>query len=125
LYIGTESGDCISVELHNVTCDQQHINVLPHSSLERYVHRGPVQALVAAYGTMGCQGNLIKLFSSPEGEDHHGNGFRQGVACSLVLSIGCGYSSPWSSSEEDNEKDIDDGGEEEVDNDLCALVYLV
>ena len=127
LYIGTESGDCMSVELQSVTCDQQHINVVPHSSLEQYVHRGPVQALVAAFGTVGCQGNLITLFSSPEGEDHHGNGFRQGVACTLVLSLGCGYSSPWSSSGKDTEKDMDgvDQGEEEVDNDLCALVHLV
>ena len=134
MYIGTESGDCMSVELQSVTCDQHHIIVVPHSPLERYVHRGPVQALVAAYGTMGCQGNLIRVFSSHEGEDHHGNRFRQGVACSLVLSIGRGYSSPWSSQkytnspdkEEDSDNDgPDKGEEEEVDNDLCVLLHLV
>ena len=127
LYIGTESGDCMSVELQSVTRDPDQImNVLPHSPLERYIHRGPVQTLIAAYGTMGCQGNLMRLFSSPVGEDHHGNAFRQGVACSLVLSIGHGYSSPWSS-KKDTEKDTDgpDKEEEEVDNDLCVLVHLV
>jgi len=125
LYIGTESGDCMIVELQKVTCGQDHINVVPHSSLERYVHRGPVQTLIAAYGTMGLQGNLIRLFSSPEGEDHHGNEFKQGVACSLVLSIGHGYRSPWS--EKDTEKDTEgpDKVDEEVDNDLCVLVHLV
>jgi len=131
LYIGTESGDCISVELHKVTCDQQHINVKLHSSLGQYIHLGPVQALIAAYGTVGYQGDLIRLFSSPEGEDHYENEFRQGVACSLVLSIGRGYSSPWRSSknvtEEDDTDDTDkeEEEEEEVDNDLCVLVHLV
>jgi len=123
LYIGTESGDCMSVELHNVTCDQQHINVLPHSSLERYVHRGPVQALVATYGTMGCQGDLINMFSNPDGEDHHGNEFRQGVACSLVLSIGHGYCSPWNN--EDVEKNSDGPDRENEDKELSVLVRLV
>ena len=137
LYIGTESGDCMLVELQSVTCDPDQIkNVEPHSPLKRYVHRGPVQALTAAYGTMGCQGNLIRVFSSPEGEDNHGNGFRQGVACSLVLSIGRGYSSPWSSQkyaedinspeEEDSDYDGPDKEDEgEVDNDLCVLLHLV
>ena len=113
-----------------MTCDQQHISVVPHSPLERYIHRGPVQALVAAYGTIGCQGNLIRVFSSSEGEVHHGNGFKQGVACSLLLSIGRGYSSPWSSQEkdideEDEDHDGPDKGEEEVENDLCVLLHLV
>ena len=62
LYIGTESGDCMLVELQKVTCSQDHINVASHFSLERYVHRGPVQTLIAASGTMGCQGNLVKVF---------------------------------------------------------------
>ena len=125
MYIGTQSGDCMSVELRSVTCDRHHINVVPHSSLERYVHLGPVQALIAAYGTVGCQGDLIKLFSSPEGEDHHENEFRQGVVCSLVLSIGHGYNSPWKSSKKFTEEDIEDTDEVEVDNDLCVLIHLV
>jgi len=126
LYIGTQSGDCLSVELHSVISNQHHINinVKPLSPLERYVHHGPVQALIATYGTMGCQGNLMRLFSSLEGEDH-GNRFRQGVVCSLVLTIGRGYSSPWSSSKKVIEEDTDDTEEGEVDNDLCVLVHLV
>jgi len=59
LYIGTESGDCMLVELQKVTRGQDHINVVPRSSLERYIHRGPVQALIAAYSTMGCHGYNI------------------------------------------------------------------
>ena len=127
LYIGTESGDCMLVELQKMTHGQDHINVAPHSSLERYVHRGPVQTLIAASGTMGCQGNLIKVFLNPEREGHHGNEFRQEVPCSLVLSIGHGYSSPWNTGEKKPEKDADDPdkGDEEVDNELCVLVHLV
>jgi len=102
--------------------------MLPHSPLERYVHIGPVQALIAAYGTVGCQGDLLRVFSSPEGEDHHGNEFRQGVACSLVLSIGREYSSPWKSTKKVSEEDTGDADKEEeveADNDLCVLVHLV
>ena len=62
--------------------------LFPHADTDRYCHRGPVLALVEAYGTMGCQGNLIKLFSNPNGLSHQ---FRQEVACSLALSIGYGY----------------------------------
>jgi len=116
------SGDCMSVELQSVTQDQNHINVVPHSPLERYTHRGPVQALIPAYGTMGCQGNLIRLFSSPEDEDHQGNLFRQGVPCSFILSIGHGYTSPWSRGQTAVSEDKKD---EEVDENLCVLVHLV
>ena len=123
LYVGTESGDCMSVELRRVTRDQQHINVPLHSPLERYVHREKVETLVATYGTMGCQGILKKVFS---GEDHHENEFRQGVACSLVLSIGQGYSSPWNYIKNNiNEEKVVKGEKKKVNNDLCVLVHLV
>ena len=62
--------------------------LFPHADTERYCPHGPVLALVGAYGIMGCQGNLIKLFSNPKGLSHQ---FRQEVACSLALNIGYGY----------------------------------
>ena len=129
LYIGTQSGDTMKVRLEDIMdANLGYVYWLfPHDDIERYCHRGPVLALVGAYGTMGCQGNLIRLFSSPEGMSHQ---FKQEVACSLTLSIGYGYRSPWSGGEKDNE-DYDNGirsvgqGVEDQDNYLCILVHLV
>jgi len=131
LYVGTESGDTLPVKLEAIVDTQLGFEywVFPHTELERYCHRRLVLALVGAYGTMGCQGNLIRLFSSPEGVNHLGNMFQQEVACSLVLSIGYGYQSPWYSRNREEEEEEDDDGLaesiEEQDNDLCVLVYLV
>lgn len=105
--------------------------VFPHSNVERYCHRGPVIALVGAYGTMGSQGNLMRLFSSPRDVNHQ---FRQEEACSLALSIGRGYQSPWNRREEENDdgicQSIDDGigqciDDDQDNNDLHILVHLV
>ena len=95
--------------------------VFPHADIERYCHRGPVLALVGAYGTMGCQGNLMRLLSSQEGGNRQ---FRQEVACSLALSIGYGYQSPWSREENEDDDGIGQSVDEQ-DNDLCVLVHLV
>ena len=114
----------MSVRLEDVQDNQLSYEhwVYPHSDIARYCHRGPVLALVGAYGTMGCQGNLMRLFSSPEGVNHQ---FRQEVACSLALSIGHGYQSPWSGRSNDDDDDGIDESVEEQDNDLCVLVHLV
>lgn len=121
LYIGTQSGDTMKTRLVDILDTQLGYELwcFPHASIERYRHRGPVLTLVGSYGTMGCQGNLMRLFSSPEGVNRQ---FRQEVACSLALSIGYGYHSPW------NEEENDDGlghSVEEQDNDLCILAHLV
>ena len=129
LYIGTQSGDTMQVRLEDIM--DTHLGYMywlfPHTDIERYCHRGPVLALVGAYGTMGCQGNLMRLFSSPKGISHQ---FRQEVACSLALSVGYGYHSPWSRGEEGKEDycdRIDRIGRivEDQDNYLCILVHLV
>ena len=99
--------------------------LFPHTDIERYCHRGAVLALVGAYGTMDCQGNLMRLFSNPEGMSHQ---FRQEVACSLALSVGYGYHSPWSGGEEGKENYHDricsvGQGVEDQDDYLCILVH--
>lgn len=126
LYIGTQSGDTMSIKLEDITDTQLGYEhwVFPHKDLEKYHHRQPVLALVGAYGTMGCQGNLMRLFSSPEGVNHHSNMFRQEIACSLALSIGYGYQSPWSRRRRDDDG-VGQSVEEQDDNDLCILVHLV
>ena len=124
LYIGTESGDMMTVKLEDVMDTQVGHDhwVFPHHDNERYCHRSPVLALMGAYGTMGCQGNLMRLFSSQQGTNRQ---FRQEVACSLALSIGYGYQSPWSRlSKEEQDDDVGQSIDEQ-DNDLCVLVHLV
>ena len=128
LYIGTQSGDTMKVRLEDIMDANLGYMywLFPHADTDRYCHRGPVLALVGAYGTMGCQGNLMRLFSSPEGMSHQ---FRQEVACSLALSIGYGYHSPWSRGEEDKVRNDGIGSVgrsvEDQDNYLCILVHLV
>ena len=123
LYIGTESGDMMTVKLDVVNIQEGHDHqVIPHHNNERYCHRGPVLALMGAYGTMGCQGNLMRLFSSQQGANRQ---FRQEVACSLALSIGYGYQSPWSRPSKEEEDDDIGQSIDEQNNDLCVLVHLV
>lgn len=121
LYIGTRSGDMVTVTLEDVMDTQLGFDhwVWPYTDTQRYCHRGPVLALVGVYGTMGCQGNLMRLFSRQVDVNQR---FRQEVACSLVISIGYGYQSPWNRKEDD-----DDVGQsvDEQDNNLCLLVHLV
>ena len=124
LYIGTQSGDMVTVTLEDIMDTQLGFDhwhwVHPYTDIQRYCHRGPVLALVGAYGTLGCQGNLTRLFSSQVDVNQQ---FRQEMACSLAISIGYGYQSPWNREENDD----DDVGQsiDQQDNHLCFLVHLV